>query len=452
MTTNPSDIFWSTESSWARCCATAFVLLGLGLAMAGQATAMEWENIAFTPFAQMQGVNEFGGPTWSVPLIPPDDQQAYRLRGVVLNVPEEMLDTTPHFQDGPEWFMGGQWQVFIQAVPSNEEPLICPDELVGNTGGASLWMGQNYGNHGWHYPDPTYSYTDAQWLDELDRLNWPIDATTGQPVTEPLRPGDLIEVRARGGLHYRGKFNCNEQHNNDPAFDFDIIVLARDVPVTPVSMTLADVIAADGTPIFDQTRATGAELYQGRCVTIKDVTITDATAWQADGEITISDGTRELTVWLGHNGAFDAATLPLGTLDLTGFFDQEAPFDEQDKPLLKEGYFAWAMSPTDFMPSTVTPGDATNDGTVDAADAAVLASRWLASDGVGWFDGDFNGDGVVDDLDASILAANWTATGSPEASVPEPAAGVLLFGFIVSVSIGAGRRRGARGSGLGARG
>ncbi|MBN1911170.1 MAG: PEP-CTERM sorting domain-containing protein [Pirellulales bacterium] len=74
--------------------------------------------------------------------------------------------------------------------------------------------------------------------------------------------------------------------------------------------------------------------------------------------------------------------------------------------------------------ASLTPGDATGDGVVDADDARRLATNWLQSGG--WAQGDFNGDGTVDDLDASILAANWTGTSS-EGAVPEPGTMALLL-------------------------
>jgi len=68
---------------------------------------------------------------------------------------------------------------------------------------------------------------------------------------------------------------------------------------------------------------------------------------------------------------------------------------------------------------TFIPGDATADGLVNEADAAVLADCWGLG-GADWSMGDFDGDGWVGPADASILAAHW----SP---VPEPAAMVLLM-------------------------
>ena len=77
------------------------------------------------------------------------------------------------------------------------------------------------------------------------------------------------------------------------------------------------------------------------------------------------------------------------------------------------------------------PGDANLDGTVDNADAAILASNWLSS-AAAWAQGDFNADGKVNDLDAAILASNWQATVQGSNSAPEPSAiALLLCGLMV---------------------
>jgi len=81
------------------------------------------------------------------------------------------------------------------------------------------------------------------------------------------------------------------------------------------------------------------------------------------------------------------------------------------------------------------PGDADNNGVVNAADAAILAANWLQPVEGGASQGDFNGDKVVDDLDASILAAHWVYGGAA-AAVPEPsglalaAAGLVCLGLL----------------------
>jgi len=115
------------------------------------------------------------------------------------------------------------------------------------------------------------------------------------------------------------------------------------------------------------------------------------------------------------------------TRSLGGFIDEISLFD-------------WALSSEDvfelydsaFYSGGRIPGDANNDGKVDAEDAARLAANWLKTSGVGWEEGDFNEDGRVDDLDASILAANWVYSGGA-AAVPEPAGIGLLAGLLACV-------------------
>jgi hypothetical protein len=78
------------------------------------------------------------------------------------------------------------------------------------------------------------------------------------------------------------------------------------------------------------------------------------------------------------------------------------------------------------------PGDANYSGTVDQADAAILAANWGKS-GMSWRDGDFNGDGMVNAVDAAIFAAHFGATLAPaveqsplDQTVLEPVEVVLL--------------------------
>jgi hypothetical protein len=94
-------------------------------------------------------------------------------------------------------------------------------------------------------------------------------------------------------------------------------------------------------------------------------------------------------------------------------------------------------------PIPKVPGDATGDGNVDEADAAVLARYWGKSV-TGAAMGDFNGDDLVNMLDAAILAANWgayVAGGEGEAmAVPEPTSAGLLLTFAMFL-VGCARRR-----------
>lgn len=82
------------------------------------------------------------------------------------------------------------------------------------------------------------------------------------------------------------------------------------------------------------------------------------------------------------------------------------------------------------------PGDANNDGYVNAADATILASNWgrtNVTQGAAW--GDFNGDLAVDAADAAILAANWTGAAERSGAVPEPTVLATLLGAIVWMAV-----------------
>ncbi|HLA83527.1 MAG TPA: BNR-4 repeat-containing protein [Thermoguttaceae bacterium] len=83
------------------------------------------------------------------------------------------------------------------------------------------------------------------------------------------------------------------------------------------------------------------------------------------------------------------------------------------------------------------PGDATRDGKVDMADAAVLARNWGKEDATAMM-GDFDGDGTVGPKDASILAANWNPAAGESNSVPEPS---LLAAICAATATIALRRR-----------
>jgi hypothetical protein len=78
------------------------------------------------------------------------------------------------------------------------------------------------------------------------------------------------------------------------------------------------------------------------------------------------------------------------------------------------------------------PGDANNDGSVDAKDAQFLAHNWGKGPGAAWTMGDFNGDGYVNVADAAILAANWGPGPGEATAAPEPD---VLAWFVASLGV-----------------
>lgn len=81
-------------------------------------------------------------------------------------------------------------------------------------------------------------------------------------------------------------------------------------------------------------------------------------------------------------------------------------------------------------------GDANFDGTVNDADATILASHWRLANGALWTYGDFNGDGAVNDRDASIMAAHWGQEAEGlRTVVPEPSCRVCLVSAVLCASL-----------------
>jgi len=326
-------------------------------AAAARGQDYDWPSMPWTPHTSYQAVDAGGRGTF--PLLDP-----VRMQGIILNRPGDMLDATP----GADPFMGGQWQIFIQASE--------PDDF----GGTCLWMGQYIGKiTGTH---PAGSYTDAEWLGELDRLN--NDPATGRP----FQPGDLVEVRARApGLFYMGKTNINEQHENASWADFDIVLLAagEGLPV-PQTITLTDVKDAAAGPTFDRfrfdpTRETGAERYQGEAIRVESVSFISVDGWGPDGDLVITDGVLTLPVKLGRGAGFSDYPPPAGLFDVVGIFDQE---DTVSTDGWKDGYRLYLMDYDGsrfYLPGQeFAPADFDRDGDVDSVDFAHL-QRCYTADG-----------------------------------------------------------------------
>lgn len=264
--------------------------------------------------ANLQAVTATGASAWN-------SSFPFRIRGVLLCNPDEMLNSTPNFLPwnggANQYRMGGEWQVTFQAV----DP--------GDRGGTTCWMGQNYGNQPWIH-DSDLSYTNEAWVAEILRLNY--DRST----LHPFRAGDLIEITVRQSLFYGGKWNINEGHDIDPAYNFDIrLVTANCGLPTPEVITLADVMQPGGDPAnwqtwpanFDQTRATGAEHYQGMRVRLNNLALVTTNGWNP----TNAWGTRLCTVTDGANRFFSLrhpryslGTAPTNQFDTIGIFSQES--------------------------------------------------------------------------------------------------------------------------------
>jgi hypothetical protein len=339
-----------------------------------------WPAMPYTLHRDFQAVDADGFATFPV-----FNGEPVKMRGVILSNPADMLDPTP----GADPFMGGQWQIVIQAVDADD------------FGGTACWMGQNLGNMS---GDPNDSYTDAVWLAELDRLSH--DPASGRA----FRPGDLVEVRARApGLPFRGKTNINEQHSGSPEANFDVCLLEAGYGLpTPETIGLADVKSEDNQFVFDPQRLVGAEHYQGALVRINEVEFQDTGTWGPDGELVIQDGTgRTLAVKLGLGGGFSVYDPPLPPFDIIAVFDQE-DYDSDDG--LMDGYRLWVMNYDgngDVINGDACLGDLDGDGRVGLSDLAILLSNYGAGSGVTYADGDLDRDGGVDLNDLGVLLSAY---------------------------------------------
>jgi hypothetical protein len=286
----------------------AIVLLALLGAGVLSATAADETH------ANLQAVTAAGTSAWS-------GSFPVTLRGVLLCDPEEMLDSAPNFlswnSGANAGRMGGEWQITFQAV------------APGDRGGTTCWMGQNYANRVPPHDD-AFSYSNPAWVAEVRRLN--DDPNTGRK----FRAGDLIEITAQQALFFGGKRNINEGHDVDPAASFTISLVTSNYGLpAPEVITLADVMQPGGSPsdpqswpaIFDQTRATGGEHWQGMRVRINGLLLLGTNNWNPTNlwdarKCAVTDGQgRYFTL---RHPRYTLGPAPATKFDAVGIFTQES--------------------------------------------------------------------------------------------------------------------------------
>jgi len=267
-------------------------------------------------FTNLEAVTGTGGSAW-VRNVP------FTLTGVLLTDPEEMLDATPNFipwnPPGTIFALGGQWQVFVQAV------------VAGDRGGVECWMGQNYGNIPWEPHDGSDSYSNDAWTSEVYRVSH--DPATGRK----FQRGDLVAITAQASLFHGGMQNVNEEHNVNTNKDFTISLLVPGFGLpAPEVISLASVMSTNVTStgyndLFDATRATGGEHYQGMRVRINGLTLVTTDGWSTNADwdsrhCTVTDGEgRQFPV---VHPLYDIGAAPTGRFDATGVFLQESGSDD----------------------------------------------------------------------------------------------------------------------------
>ncbi|MFI4912269.1 MAG: hypothetical protein ACIAQZ_11435 [Sedimentisphaeraceae bacterium JB056] len=298
--------------------------------------------------SELQAVNSDGSSAFS-------GSDIIQLEGIILNSPENNLSPEPNSLASP-WFMGGQWQIFIQGEGED-------------TAGTACWMGQNYANG-----PGTDSYTEQQWLAELNRLNY--DSSTGYA----FRAGDRVQVTG-SYLFYGGKVNINENHQTNPDFDFTIELVKPAVGLPkPEEISLSDLKDANNEFIFDQSRQSGPERYQSRRVRISDVWVNNPENWIPDGNIELQDSTgRTMPVSLGLGKGISLYQCPEGTIDVIGVLNQEGGSDPTSGyEIIIFDYNGNPLVLGDTGPTRGNlAGDINNDFVVNINDLAAIASNWL---------------------------------------------------------------------------
>ena len=312
-----------------------FILVGVSSAF-----SQTWDTVNIIKHSTYQEINTDGSSSYNggFPI---------RLRGVVLNNNEDWLDPTAAYDSGVHlWNLGGQAEIYVQAMNLDGTAWDTDgSEAFDDFGGTSCWMGQNYGNIGYR-SDPSYNYTDSAWYSELDRLHlW----HPGSTESTLVRTGDLVEVRARGGLSYQGKMNVNEQHSNKPDKDFEIVILDKNFGLpAPADITLSSLKDSNDNFLFDSTAPTrefGGELYQATLVNLEDVWTTQSYSWGTNSDIEVTDGIRTLTLHLGLNDSFDGSEL----MEVGSHFNAEGILDQKDFSG-KGGYRLLVMNASDITP------------------------------------------------------------------------------------------------------
>ena len=284
-------------------------------------------------FSNLEAVDASGVSTWS-------GNFPVTLVGVLLTDPNEMLDSTPNFlpwSSGANAFnLGGQWQVFVQALGG------------GDRGGVECWMAQNYGNLPWEPHDGSDSYDNSTWAAEVNRVSH--DPATGQA----FHKGDLVMITAGGSLFYGGMQNINEEHSTDPAYNFTLSLVSTNFGLpAPQVISLSSVIstnlgATGHYDIFDPTRATGGEHYQGMRVRINGLTLVSTGGWNTNSDwssryCTAMDGEgRQLPLIHPLN---DIGPAPTNQFDATGVFIQESGSSS-------DGTFGYELFVQEITPSS----------------------------------------------------------------------------------------------------
>ena len=251
--------------------------------------------------AALQAVNADGSSAWSGGSLPLEDPIV--LCGVWLTATDEWLSTN-YVEGATTPSGGGQFQVFLQAVDD------------GDRGGTALFMSQ------WNRTAKD-GYSREAWDAELARV-------TRDSSGRAFRPGDIVEVTARAALPYGGKLNVNEAHLLGPEYDFKIALVQSNAGLPRAEpVTLADfveLVDGESVEIFDPTRQTGGERWQGMRVRLDGVSLVSTNGWQSTGPFGVRLGQvrdAEGRLFNVRHPLKDIGDPPAGEFSVIGVVNQE---------------------------------------------------------------------------------------------------------------------------------
>jgi hypothetical protein len=375
--------------------------------------------------AQLQAVLDGSGHTtpgdsqWAA-IHPTTSEYPVSVVGVVINNPGDMLN----------WNAGSasQWQTFVQALPAGTYG--GQTVAAGDFGGSALFMIKSF-----TYGTPAI-YDDATWNSEMNRLNY----CAGAGGT-PLQSGDVVLVQAKSpGLFYNGKFNINEQHHTSPDYDFNLTILQRGYTPAAANIALNSLKDANNNLIFDGTRATGCEHYQGSLVHLDNLLLADPSDWANGGTVMVTQGSLTFPMQLGLDPALAATAINAAKLQTTPF--SVTAIVDQEGGNLTAGYSLWLTNAGELA----LTGDANHNGTINGADLNAVLSNYNAT-GATWAMGDFNGDGTVNGADLNTVLSNYNQSlylsgSSVVAAVPEPSGLLLAAAGAICLLVWARKRSG----------
>lgn len=147
-----------------------------------------------------------------------------------------------------------------------------------------------------------------------------------------FQAGDRVRITGLIDDH-NGKVFINDRHSGSPDTRWTLTVIGH--PGLPDPELLPSVSNCN---YFDQARVDGGERYQTRFVMLHGVEVTAGT-WVGGGQVTISDSSGSVAMWLSGMGNFIGTTQPIGKISVVGIMDQEdtaAPFTDSYRILVKK--------------------------------------------------------------------------------------------------------------------